>query len=134
MSLRATLRRGLLALATGLAAFLVVGVTVTELASARIEFSLFVGIPAGLLAGLVAAAFVAMRLGPNVAPERRRPALALAAFGVVFLAALLVATLGLDVRNSVALPVAAVVGLVVAGAVYLGERADTADDSETILP
>ena len=103
------------ALAAGVAGLLVVGVLATELGTAAgIEFSLFVGIPAGLVAGVAAAVVVFLRFE---APEaaRRRPAVALAGFGVAFVVALLVAAGGLGLRNSVALPVAAVVGLVGAG-------------------
>jgi hypothetical protein len=49
--------RALLALLAAMVAFLVVGVAVTELLSSSIAFSLFVGIPAGLLAGVLVAGF-----------------------------------------------------------------------------
>ena len=103
------------ALAAGIAALLVVGVVATELGTAAgIEFSLFVGIPAGVVAGVAAAAVVFLRLeDPDAA--RRRPAVALAGFGAAFVLALLVAVSALQLRNSVALPVATAVG--VAGAV-----------------
>lgn len=111
-------RTAVLALLSGLSALLVVGVAVTELASARIEFSLFVGIPAGVAAGLAAAAYVFARLeDPDRA--RHRPALALATFGAVFVVALLVATLGAGFPNSVALPIAAAMGAVAAVGPYL---------------
>ncbi|KTG30815.1 hypothetical protein [Haloferax profundi] len=42
--------------AVGIAAALLVGVAVTEFASHWIFFSLFVGIPAGLVAGVIAVA------------------------------------------------------------------------------
>lgn len=74
-----------LALLAGIAAFLVVGIAVTELLSPRIEFSLFVGIPAGLMAGVVAAAAVALWFGREDAGARRA-AVALGAFGGAFLA------------------------------------------------
>ena len=103
------------ALVAGAAALLVVGVVATELGTAAgIEFSLFVGIPAGLAAGVAAAAVVFLRL-EDPDRSRRRPAVALAGFGVAFFLALLVAAGGAGLRNSVALPVAAVVGLVGAG-------------------
>lgn len=96
----------------GLAAQLVVRVVATELGSAAgIEFSLFVGIPAGLVAGAAAAAVVFVRFEyPD--PARRRGAVALAGFGATFVVALIVAVGALRLRNSSALPVAAVVGLV----------------------
>jgi hypothetical protein len=50
------------ALAAGLAVFLTVGVAVTELAGTWVEFSLFVGLPAGIVAGAAAAAAVTVGL------------------------------------------------------------------------
>lgn len=105
------------ALAAGVAALLVVGVVGTELGTAAgIEFSLFVGIPLGLAAGVAAAAVVFLRV-EDPDPSRRRPAVALAGFGVAFVGTVLVvALLGaagvLQVRNTVALVAAAVVGFV----------------------
>lgn len=101
-----------LALAAGIAALLVVGVVGTELGTAAgIEFSLFVGVPAGLVAGGAAAAVVILRY-EDPEPSLRRPAVALAGFGAAFVLALLLAAGGLRIRNSVALPVAVFVGLV----------------------
>ena len=95
----------------GVAALLVVGVLGTELGTAAgIEFSLFVGIPVGAVAGVAAAAVVFLRL-EDLERSRRRPAVALAGFGVAFVVGLLVAAGALGMRNSVALPLAAVVGL-----------------------
>ncbi|USZ66663.1 hypothetical protein NGM10_07870 [Halorussus salilacus] len=113
-----TRRTALLALATGLSAFLVVGVAVTELLSARIWPSLLVGIPVGIAAGLAGAAFVYGGLVPESPRPRRRFAVAAAGFGVAFLAVLPVAALGLGVRNTVALVLAGGVGAVVALAAY----------------
>lgn len=56
------------ALVAGIATFLVVGVAVTELAFAWIEFSLFVGVPVGLVAG----PFVAVEDGRSRARRGRR--------------------------------------------------------------
>jgi ABC-type antimicrobial peptide transport system permease subunit len=103
------------ALTAGLAVALVVGVAATELVSAAIEFSVFVGIPTGVLAGVAAAAFVAFNLGK---PGRRDQALALARFGVATLATLLVAV-AVGLPNSTALPVAVVAGVVAAAATLL---------------
>lgn len=110
-----------LALAAGVAAFLVVGVAATEAVSGWIEFSVFVGIPVGLVAGAGAAAVVFLRL-EDPDPGRRRPALAVAGFGAGFVLALVVAAGVLGLRNSVALPVAGVVGLLVGGGAVLRER------------
>jgi len=99
----------------GVAALLVVGVLGTELGTAAgIEFSLFVGIPVGAVAGVAVAGFVFVRL-EDTDRSRRRPAVALSGFGVAFVVALLVAAGALGMRNSVALPAAAIVGL--AGAI-----------------
>ena len=96
-----------LALAAGIATFLLVGVLVTELTAARVEFSLFLGIPAGLVAGTAAAAVVFARLG-DPDPAKRRVALASGGFGVAFVGVLLLLAGGLGVRNSIALPIATV--------------------------
>lgn len=115
------LRTAGFAVLAGLAALLVVGVVATELGTAAgVEFSLFVGIPAGLLAGAAAAVVVFLRF-EDPEPTKRQPALALAGFGVAFVVALLVAVGAFGLRNSLALPLAAVVGL--AGAA-VAARAD----------
>lgn len=106
-------RTVLLALVAGIAALLTVGVAVTELAAGAVEFSLLLGLPAGVLAGLAAAAVVLARL-ESLDPARRRPAVVLVAFGGTFLAVLVGLAVGLGVRNSLALPVAAVLGVVAA--------------------
>ncbi|SFS10076.1 hypothetical protein SAMN05216559_3655 [Halomicrobium zhouii] len=85
------LRNVALVVASGLAAFLAVGVAVTELLRPSIEFSLFVGLPAGVVAGVLVSAGVYLGLGDETSTGRRRVALAAGAFGGVFLAVLLVA-------------------------------------------
>lgn len=74
----------LLALAAGVAAFLLVGAVVTAVLEPRIEFSLFLGIPAGLVAGALTVAGVAYGLR---ADSEHLPALASSAgwFGIAFL-------------------------------------------------
>lgn len=117
-----SLRNTGLAAAVGVAVFVAVGALVTEVAAPRIEFSLFIGLPAGLVAGVAVAAFTYLRLG-STDPNRRRPAIALTMFGAAFLVVLFSGvTFGL--RNSIALPVAAVIGVVTAVGVYLrfGDR------------
>lgn len=100
---------------SGIAAFVLVGAVVTELLSQVIEFSLFLGIPAGLLAGVAAAFVVYARLDDPV-QARRRPAIALAGFGAGFVVTLALGNLVVGLANSIALPAAAVVG-VLAGVV-----------------
>lgn len=112
------LRNIALVVASGLAAFLVVGVAVTELLRPSVEFSLFVGLPAGLVAGVLASAGVNLGLGDETSTGRRRVALAAGAFGGVFLAVLLVAA-GLGGLGTVlALAVATLSGAVAAVATY----------------
>lgn len=106
------------ALVAGIATFLVVGVAVTELAFAWIEFSLFVGVPVGLVAGAFVAAGVYLGLADDAPERRRRVALAVAGFGAVFLAVLLVAiTFDLGVVTSFVL--GAVLGLLAAAVIRL---------------
>jgi hypothetical protein len=100
-----------LALAAGLAVLLVVGALVTELALPYVEFSLFVGIPVGAVAGLTATAFVLLGLADDLPTRRRRAAVAVGSFGVVFLLVFVVEAVVLSTRNSVALPVAVIVGV-----------------------
>lgn len=103
--------------AVGVAVFVAVGAAVTELASATIEFSLFIGLPAGVVAGIVAAAFVYLRLGSPDA-GKQRPAIALTGFGAAFLVVLF-GGVAVGLRNSVALPIAGVVGVIAAIVLYL---------------
>lgn len=112
-----SLRNAGLGVAVGVAVFVVVGAVVTELAAPSIEFSLFIGLPAGFVAGIAVAAFVYLRLGAEE-PTRQRPAIALTGFGAAFLVVLF-AGVAVGLRNSVALPIATVVGIIVAVAVYL---------------
>ena len=110
-------RDAALAAMTAIAGFLIVGVVVTEASADAVEFSLFIGIPAGLVAGF--AAFAAVYRGLASPSDRtQRGSLAAGAFGTAFLLLLVVAAAGLDVRNTVALVVAAVGGVIVAMAVY----------------
>jgi len=57
------LRRTVVALAAGTAAFLLVAVAVTAALEPRIEFSVFLGLPAGFIAGVLVAAVDAVLLG-----------------------------------------------------------------------
>lgn len=108
------------ALVAGIAAFLTVGVIVTELVAPAIEFSVFLGLPTGLLAGVVVLILTYRWLAPSRSPTVRRPALAAVAFGVVFLIVLLGAVGGLGLRNSIALLFAGATGVGAAAATALG--------------
>lgn len=107
----------------GVAAFVLVGVAVTELASRVIEFSLFVGIPAGLLFGAAAAILVLARL-EDPSPARRRPAVVVAWFGVAFVVALLLGTGLLGLPNSTAILGATIVGALGAAAAFFVPQRD----------
>jgi hypothetical protein len=123
-----------LALLSGIAAFLIVGATVTEFAQSWIEFSLFLGIPVGLVTGAVTAAAVYLGLADD-APVSRRVAVSVAAFGVGFLIALVVFGWLLNIGVTTALIVSVVVALAVAVVAYLRGRktsgATIDDDSDT---
>jgi hypothetical protein len=116
------------ALAAGLAVFLTVGVAVTELAGTWVEFSLFVGLPAGIVAGAAAAAAVTVGLSDGADPRLHRIAGGMAAFGVGFLLAVVgLGVLGVGVVFS--LGVASVVGLM--AAVVSDRRKPTPRDPTT---
>jgi len=100
-----------LALAAGLATFLVVGAAVTEFALRWIEFSLFVGLPVGLVAGVTAAATVVLGSGDEASARSRRVAVAVGAFGVAFLLVFAVAVGAFSLPNSRALTLATFVAL-----------------------
>lgn len=109
-----------LAFAAGITTFLVVGIVVTELAQPSIEFSLFLGIPAGLGAGAFVTAIVYRSLADDAPAERRRIAFAVATFGLVFLLVLVAVATLLDLGTVVSLIVAAVVGILASVSAYLG--------------
>ena len=126
-------RNGPLAATAAVAAFVVVAVAVTELLSPAVEFSLLVGLPAGLAGGALLGAVTYRWLGATDPGVRRRGA-ALAGFGAVFLAALVALVVVGGLRNSQALPIAAVAGAVGSAGTYLWLRrtervASTADSS-----
>ena len=106
-----SLRNAGLAVGAGIAVFIVVGAVVTEVAASSIEFSLFVGLPAGIVAGIASAVFVYLGLG-SPGSGAHRPAVGLTAFGAAFLVTLLAGAVG-GLRNSVTLPIAAGVGVVI---------------------
>ncbi|MFB6164705.1 MAG: hypothetical protein ABEJ31_06055 [Haloarculaceae archaeon] len=123
-------RNFLLVAASGIAALLLVGVAVTELAAPAIEFSLFLGIPAGVAAGLGVAGLVAVGLGATSTPARRRASQAVGTFGLTFLVVLLVFVWPLSTSPSTALAAAAIAALLTAiGAYWQSSGADArADD------
>jgi len=107
------------ALLSGVAVFLVVGVAVTEFAGSWIEFSLLLGIPAGLAAGVFTAGAVYLGLADGAPADRRRVAGAFVAFGVAFLIGLVALGWVLNIGVTTAIIVSIVVAVVVAVVAYL---------------
>jgi len=101
------------ATAAGVTTFLLVTVAVTSLFERWIEFSVFVGLPAGLLAGVLAFGTVAYRLAETAPAGRRRLVGAVGGFSAAFLLALLGLTLGWN--GSVALSIGVALGVGVLG-------------------
>lgn len=97
--------------ATFFATAVLVGGAVAALLEPRIEFSLFLGIPAGLLSGVVVSAFVAAGLVARRS-LRRRIATAAAGFSLVFLLSFGGLLLVLDAAVVVTLGLSVVLGLV----------------------
>lgn len=87
------LRTLALALAVALATFLFVGVGVAQVVGPYVGYSLFVSLPAGILAGVAAAAFVVTGFDAERGTHRRTASVALARFGVGFVAAFVVGAL-----------------------------------------
>ncbi|MFW6152986.1 MAG: hypothetical protein ACOC42_01365 [Halobacteriota archaeon] len=100
-----------LATAAGVAAFILVGVTVTEVTMRWIEFSLFVGIPVGLVAGVAITMAVYLGLSRDAPAVRRRIALGLGTFGGAFLLVLALA-IALDRTIITSLLLATTVGAI----------------------
>jgi hypothetical protein len=97
----------------GVTTFLLVTVAVTSLLERWIEFSVFVGLPAGLLAGVLAFGAVAFRLAGAAPGPRRRLAGAVTGFSAAFLLTLLGLTIGWN--GSVALSIGVALGVGVLG-------------------
>lgn len=83
-----------LALLAGIAVTVIVGVTITALLESYIAFSVFLGIPAGLIAGAAAAGGVYLGLGDEAPTERRRVAAAFGLFGAGLVVTLVVLAAG----------------------------------------
>ena len=111
MSLPDRVTRFGVATAAGVTTFLLVTVAVTGLFERWIEFSVFVGLPAGLLAGVLAFGVVAYRLAGAAPARRRRLVGAVGGFSAAFLFALLGLTLGWDGSVALSIGVALLVGL-----------------------
>ncbi|WP_232700701.1 hypothetical protein [Halobacterium wangiae] len=107
-----------LSVVAGVAAFVAVGAATTELVAPWIEFSLFVGLPAGVVAGALAASVVYLGFADGAPAKRRRVALAVAGFGVVFLGVLVLAAAVFGLGVVAALGLGAVLGLATAAGYY----------------
>lgn len=90
--------------AAGIATFLGIFVAVSELMAPFIEFSVLVGIPAGIVAGVLTAAVVVVQFGRGTDRAPRPLALTLGTFGLTFLAVFVVVLGGFraGVTNSIA--------------------------------
>ncbi|WP_435102569.1 hypothetical protein [Halarchaeum sp. P4] len=109
------------ATAAGIATFLVVFVAVSEVLLPYVEFSVLVGIPAGLVAGALAAAFVLSQIGQEDSPTRRNLAKALGTFGVVLLVVFVLGVV-LRVGNTISLVAAAIIGVLAGAGVFVLSR------------
>lgn len=105
-----------LAIATGIATFLIVGAGIATLVQPWIELSVFVGIPVGLVAGTIATALVALGLGDVPSVQRHRIAAAFAAFAVGFLVVLVAGSVILGLSLSMLVGVS--IGLIAALGTY----------------
>ena len=112
------LKSVVLAAVAGVAAFVVVGVATTELVAPWIEFSVFVGIPAGVVAGTVATVGVYLGLADDAPAQRRRVAVSVAGFGVVFLTVLFAGAGVFEMGVLAALGLGAVLGVAAAVVSY----------------
>lgn len=113
MNLSMTIRNGLLGLIAAVSGFIVITVAVTELLSRWIEFSLLLGLPSGVIGGIVLGVLTYWWLDSDNAGSRRNGA-TLAMFGVAFLVVLVSLVVVGDFRNSLALPIAGIVGVIAA--------------------
>lgn len=109
------LRSLLLALVTGFAGFMLATVAVTAALEPRVEFSILVGLPVGIVTGLVLVWFVYSRsTQANRTAGERRVANALSAAGVSFVLVFAVAATlgaGVTIALAIAVLVAAIAGV-----------------------
>nr|WP_240792398.1 hypothetical protein [Salarchaeum sp. JOR-1] len=117
-----------LTLAAGVATFLIVGVVVTELLQSRIEFSLLVGLPVGVVAGATAAGLVAWGTNRGAPAGRRRLATAFGTFGAGFLVVVVAGSL-LHIGTGTSIVIGVGVGSAVAVASYLRATGETLDQT-----
>lgn len=104
--------RPIYAITAAVAAFLIVGAIVTEVTQDMIAFSALVGLPVGILIGVSVGAVVWVSLGSTAGRRRRVLAVGLGAFGVTFVVVMLLVVGGFGIRNSVAMPIAVLAGVI----------------------
>lgn len=109
------LRTLVLALVAAVGAFLGVGVGVIEL-TPEIEFSIFLALPIGLVAAVVAAMLVILVVG-SPSRGRQRVLMILSAFGIGFIG-VVVTGVGIGSGFTVALLAGGVAGIILAGIVW----------------
>lgn len=110
---------------TFFATALLVGGAVSALLEPWIEFSLFLGIPAGLLAGVVAAGGVAAGFVVENSPVRTQIAMGVAGFSLAFLLSFGGVLLVLDAGVVISLGLSVVLGLVGGVFAYVRSRPGT---------
>ena len=114
------LRTVFLALVAGIATTLLVGAAVTEALLPAIEFSVLVGLPAGIAAGLIVGGLVLVGLaGRDTPPRYRHAALAVGVCGLAVLAVFAVAAFAVGVGGTLAIVLGVVAGIFAGGATFL---------------
>lgn len=124
-----TTRSIALALASGLATFLLVGIGITTVAQHWVGFAMLLALPVGATAGAVSTALVTAGLTGEVPARQRRAAGAFAGLSIGFLVGLLAASqlLSRDVNSSL---VAGGITAILLGA-WLSVRVGPASEMES---
>ncbi|WP_246999528.1 hypothetical protein [Halosolutus gelatinilyticus] len=107
-------RSVVLAIASGFATFLLVAITVTQVAGQWVGFAPLLGLPIGALAGAVATAAVTAGLTGDVPPRQRRFTGAFAGFTVGFVVGFILAMQVVSLGGRPSFGAGAVVGLLAA--------------------
>jgi peptidoglycan/LPS O-acetylase OafA/YrhL len=106
-------------LGSGLVAAVLVTVVLTGFVPSSVAFSLLPGSIAGIAAGTSVLAFVAVGLDTETDPEGRRTTTVVGVFSLVFCLVIVATTGALSIPSVAVLSIAAVVGTLVAAAVFL---------------
>ncbi|MFB6136975.1 MAG: hypothetical protein ABEJ42_01355 [Halobacteriaceae archaeon] len=95
---------------------------VSALLAPQVEFSVLVGLPAGLVAGAAVAAGLLVSLGPTATPTRRTLAAGVATFGATVLVVVAVGA-GADLASvTLSLAAGTALGVLAGAAVFLRRR------------